>query len=158
MVLRAARPYDPSPSKVTVDFTVRNGQVEATVRPAAPNTYTPTWALFRFDHETMNVREIPLELPDSLSDGESRTIRVEALAGSRITADAAAPDGYSLNTSSSGGTGLVGDIFGMSRYRRNLSLINRGRMVPLELPSPFQDPYASEVFGVGWVIGPAQGS
>jgi hypothetical protein len=154
LVLRVARPYDAARSRVTVEFAVRDGRVEATVRPAPDNAYVQSWALLLFDHETAAVQEIPLdELPASMADGvEARTIVLDVLAGRRVSAQPAAPDGYELRTGARGGTGLIGDVFGMGRYRQNTALVNRGRVVPLELPSPFQDPYQSAVHAIGWVL------
>jgi hypothetical protein len=123
------------------------------VRPAAPNTFPQPSRLFLFDHETGGVRAIPLELPDHLEEGESKTFHIDALAGRIVSPDVTAPDGYSLDTSSSGGSGLVGDLFGMSRYRQNLALVNRGRVVRLVLPSPYQSTYVSGVSAVGWIVG-----
>jgi hypothetical protein len=40
----------------------------------------------------------------------------------------------------------------MGRYRQTAALVNRGRVVPLELPSPYQNPYQSPVYAVGWVL------
>jgi hypothetical protein len=151
LVLRAVS-YESSPAKVSTDVTVRDGVVEVTVRPAAPNTYPQPSRLFLFDHETGRVRALPLDLPAGLKEGESKTLRVDALAGRIVRSDATAPDGYSLDTSSSGGSGLVGDLFGMSRYRQNLSLVNRGRAIPLVLPTPYQSVYVSAVSVVGWIV------
>ena len=75
LLLRAEGGYDGRPGNVAVDFTVRDGRVEATPRPVPPNTYRPPAALFRFHHETLTVSEVPLDLPDSLAEGDSpRTI------------------------------------------------------------------------------------
>src|SRR5262245_60235885 len=81
LVMRATRPYDASRTGVVVDFAVREGRVEATFRPPIPpNVYAEPSALLLFDHETMSVREIPLELPTRMDEGEPpRTIVVEAL-------------------------------------------------------------------------------
>jgi hypothetical protein len=154
LVLRVARPYDAARPKVAVDFAVRDGRVEATVRPAPDNVYVQSWALLLFDHEAATLREIPLdELPASMAgDDEARTIVLRALDGRRVSPQPAAPDGYELRTRTSGGTGLIGDVFGMGRYRQNTALVNRGRVVRLDLPSPYGDPYQSPVFAVGWVL------
>jgi len=100
----------------------------------------------------MEAREIPVGLPDSLAEGETRTIPVEALAGRRVTAAVIAPDGYHLTARTTGGTGLVGDLFGMGRYRQNAFLAKGGRVVPVELPSPYRNPYESPVYAVGWIV------
>ena len=158
LVLRVARPYDTTPPKVVVDFNVRDGRVEATVRPAPTTGYVQPWALFLFDHDTGSVREIPFEVPDMAEDEAPRTIVVDALSGQRVSAQAAAPDGYALQTRTTGSSGLVGALFGMGRYRQNAALVNRGRFVSLDLPSPYGDPYQSPIYAVGWVVGEGQRS
>lgn len=159
LVLRASRPYDGGTrTGVMVDFTVRDGRVEATVRPPTPpNAYADTVALLLFDHETMTVRELPLELPTYIPEGEpARTIVVEALSGRRVSPQAAAPDGYALQNRSGGSPGLVGDLFGMGGYRQAAVLTNRGRLVELDLPSPYRNPYQAPVYHVGWILDEGQ--
>jgi hypothetical protein len=150
LVLRA-RSYDVAQAKVVVDFNVRNGQVEAVVHPAPANGYTQPWSLFLFEHETKTVREIPVDLPTSLGEGESRTIVVDAVADRHLNTAVTAPDGYELMMHSSGGGGLVGDIFGMGRYRQTLALVNQGRVVPIVLPTAYQT-YGSPAYALGWVM------
>jgi hypothetical protein len=154
LVMRTTRPYDSTHTGVIVEFAVRGGRVEATLRPPAPpNIYAEPSALLLFDHEMMSVREIPLELPTRMDEGEPpRTIVVEALSDRRVSPQAAAPDGYALQNRTGGGPGLVGDLFGMRRYRQTAVLVNEGRVVPLNLPSPYRDPYQPPVYHVGWVL------
>src|SRR5688500_20135951 len=111
--------WDATPSEVFVTFAARGGRLEADLRPlvkpdnpAVGIVYPQKWALLLFDHQAMEVRELPLDLPKSLSDGETRTVPIAALAGRRIVPGDDAPDGYrvsSLNTGSSGG-GIVGEL------------------------------------------------
>ena len=154
LVMRTTRPYDATRTGVVVEFAVRGGRVEATLRaPTPPNIYAEPSALLLFDHNTMSVREIPLELPTRMEEGEPpRTIVVEALSGRRVSPQAAAPDGYALQNRTGGSPGLVGDIFGMGSYRQTAALVNGGRVVRLTLPAPFRDPYQSPVYHVGWVL------
>jgi hypothetical protein len=154
LVLRAVRYYDAPPARLAVDYAVRDGRVEASVRPAAPNAYVQPWSLFLFDHTTMAVREVPVTLPDSLAEGESRTIVVQALAGRHVSDASTAPDGYQLTTRNGGGGGLVGDIFGMGRYRQRVGLEKGGRVIPIEMPAPFETSYASTIVTVGWIVDP----
>jgi hypothetical protein len=153
LVLRVGRPYDSVPGKVVIDFNVRDGRVEAIVRPAPPQGYTQPWGLLYVDHATMAVREIPLDLPTSLAPGEeSRTVVIEGLSNVTVSAQTTAPDGYKLESSTSGSPGIVGDLFGIGRYRQSAALVNRGRVIRLELPSPYQEPYQSMPYAVGWVL------
>lgn len=152
LVFRAAGPYGTGPGTLDVDFVVHDGRLDAVVRPAAANSYRVPWTLFLFDHRSQDVREISLELPDAPQAGESRTIPVDALAGRRLTSGSKAPDGYELTVRGSGGSGLVGELFGMRRYRPRAVLTNGGRIVPLDLPSPYPERYGAPIVAIGWIV------
>ena len=64
LLLRANGPYDRTPPRVTVDFSVRNGRVMATVRTVPENNYPQPTTLFLFKHETSQVRTIPFDIPE----------------------------------------------------------------------------------------------
>jgi hypothetical protein len=156
LVLRAVDLYNQTPARAAVDFDVRDGKVEATVRPVAANAWGQRSKLFLFDHATMSVREIPLQLPDdldNLTEGDPpRRIVVDALVGRQVVQQAIAPDGYQLESPSGRGPGIVGDIFGMHRYESQASLVNKGRLIPIVLPPPFQNNYGSFPYAVGWLV------
>ena len=150
LVLRASGGYDQSRARIAVDFTVRDGRVEAIVRPLPANAYPQLWALYLFDHQTTNVREIPVDLPGNLTESDPpRTIVIAALAGRQVVAQAKAPDGYEFQTRTYRSPGIVGDLFGMHRYDQSATLVNRGRVVRIALPTPYE--YQSPVY-VGWVV------
>ena len=153
LLIRATEAYNTTKPPITVDFAVRNGKVEVTFRPLAANAYALRSRLFLFDHTTMSVREIPVELPENLVEGDPpRTIPVDALMGREVLADAKAPDGYQLESTNQRGPGIVGEVFGMNRYDAEASLVNRGRVIPIALPMPFQNIYSSPVYSVGWLV------
>jgi hypothetical protein len=152
--------YGSPPPEVYVEFVVRDGRLEADVRPVVkpdnPNmgiTYPQRWTLLLFDHAEMRVREMSVNLPRTLPPGESRTVVIDALAGRRVTAGDIAPDGYSvtgLNTGSGGG-GIVNDLFGMNRrYRRGIAIGRNGRTIELELPAPHRESYGT-IVTIGWI-------
>ena len=151
LVLRVGKPYEQPRPQVTVEFKVDAGRLQAIVRPVQKDQYAQQWALFRFDHQTQNLQEIPVRIPDTLpSDSPAQTIVVDALAGQRILDQAKAPDGYEMRTEMSrGGGGLMGDLFGMRGYDQSVALVNRGRVVKLPLPSGYQ--YLSPVNAIGWL-------
>jgi hypothetical protein len=150
LLLRAAGPYDQSRLGLAVDFVVREGRVEATVRALPDATMTQVPRLLLFDHQTLNVREIPVKLPASLSQADSPlTLVVSALEGRRVLPDAKAPDGYEFESRSQRGPGLIGDLFGMGGYAEKMSLVKNGRVVPISLPA---DQYAYGVSALGWVL------
>ena len=149
LVLRAAGHYDPA-RRISVEFTVRDGRVEAIVRPLPSHGYPQIASLVLVDHTTMNAREIPVRLPATMAENDPpRTIVVEALAGRRVLAQAQAPDGYELEVRTHRGPGLVGDLFGMNRYAPAPTLVNGGRVVPIVLPSAAR--YQAPVYSVGWL-------
>ena len=159
LVLRTEQPYGSAPPEVIVEFGTRDGQLVATVRPVVrptdPNAgiaYPQRWGLLLFDHDAMQVREIPLDLPRTLPPGETHTIPIAALAGRRVVPGDTAPDGYkvtSLNTG--GGGGIVGELFGMNRrYRRGVAVGKDGRTIELELPAAYSTSYGV-IFPVGWI-------
>jgi hypothetical protein len=160
LLLRMAK-YEPRPTPLHLDFVVQDGRLEVVARtvpqpanPAVSVPYVERWLLLQLDHRSMQVREIPFELPQSLAEGESRTVVIGALAGRRVVAGDTAPDGYQVSSlnSGGGGSGIVGDIFGMNRsYRRGVAIAKDGRTIRLELPPPHRDSYES-IVTVGWVV------
>lgn len=151
LVLRIGKPYE-RPPQVSVEYKISDGQLQAIVRPVAKDNYGQAWALYRFDHQTQNLLEIPVRIPDSVpADRPPQTVVVEALLGRRILDQSKAPDGYELRTESSrSGGGLLGDIFGMRSYDQRVVLANGGRVLSLPLPSGTQ--YYSPINAVGWLV------
>jgi hypothetical protein len=149
LLLRAYGPYDQGRPRVSVEFKVRDGRVEATFRPSPPQTYPQPAELFLFEHQTMNVRKIPFDMPDLKEGDDPRTVVIEALAGRQVLPQTHAPDGYRLDNRASGGSGLVGDLFGMGRYDHGIVLVNRGRVVPIAFPGPYAYRYGVEA--IGWI-------
>jgi hypothetical protein len=153
LLIRATDAYNQTNPRITVDFDVRDGKVEATFRPVAANSYAVRSRLFLFDHDTMNAREIPVDLPENLVEGNPpRTIVVDALAGRKVLTQAKAPDGYQLESSSQRGPGIVGELFGMNRYNSEALLVNKGRVIQFELPTAFRNIYLSPVSAIAWLV------
>lgn len=150
LLLRTDGGYDGASPQVTVEYTARDGKVEATVRRLPTPTYQKPGSLFLFDHRTMAVREVPVELPRVAENDPPQTIVVDALAGRRVLTDPKAPDGYQFETRNRGGSpGIVGEIFGMNRYDQRAVVVKSGRVIPLELPVRY--PYYYGVHAVGWL-------
>jgi hypothetical protein len=149
LVLSAAGGYDGTQAKIAVHFEVREGQVIATAEPIAADTYRSPSRLFVFEHQSMQVREIPLDLPRTLSPGEKREITVQGVNGRIVATGARAPDGYEFQTRGSGG-GIAGELFGMGRYRQNVAIAKDGRVVRLEMPPPYQNLYYGGLTALGW--------
>lgn len=149
LLLRANGPYDRTPQRVAVDFTVRNGQVVATVRTTPENTYPPPATLFLFDHRTSQTRTIPFEIPNVAESTSPMTVPVEALSGWTILDQPVAPDGYTFESRTQRGPGIVGELFGMNRYDTQASITKNGRVVPITTTSP--SGYLSGLSALGWV-------
>ena len=148
LVFMVMRPYERAQT-VTTDFLERDGRVHARLR-AIDEPYASSWELLLFDHETSAVRAIPFEAPDTV-DGEVQTVPVPAVANLSVSGESTAPDGYALDTRYSG-SGIIGNIFGMSGARGRVSLVNGGRAVALDLPAPYRNVYVSSAQVVGWVL------
>jgi len=155
LLVRANEVYTQGNSRVVVDFGVRDGSVEVVARPLAAGGFATRSRLFLFDHSTMNVSEVPAELPeqsDTLKENDPpRTRPVAALAGRRVLVQLTAPDGYQLQDRNTGNAGIVGELFGMRRYGSELSVVNRGRVVPIRLPVGLQQIYYAPISFLGWV-------
>lgn len=153
LVLRASGPYDPAGPRVGVEFNVRGDRVHATVRPLPANSYGQPAGLFLFDRATMEVRQVPFELPADLQEDDmSRTVAVDALAGRHVVPGATAPDGYVLEVRSGRGPGIVGEVFGMGAGRQRAVLVKEGRVVPIELPPPYNLRSHPPPSAVGWIV------
>lgn len=149
LLVRTDGAYDAKSPRFAVEYTVRDGKVEAIVRPLPANTYIRPGELFVFEHGTMAVRRVPVDLPQDVGEKDPpRTIAVEALAGRRLLEQPKAPDGYEFDTRTRRGPGIVGEVFGMNHYDPGAAVVNKGRVVPITLPSRY--PY-SRVYPVGWL-------
>ena len=149
-VLLHTRSWDQTGPRVTVEFTVQNGTLQATVRPLPPNVTAHRSALWLFDHQTLSAREVSFPLPERLADDEAaRTIPLDTFGGRRVVAEAKAPDGYEIQTRSASSPGLIGDLFGMRRYDRTVTLSNGGRVVRIEIPAVNSYDYPDFL---GWLI------
>lgn len=153
LLISATDAYSQTNPRLTVNFNVRDGMVEATFQAVPANGYGLRSRLFLFDHTTMTVREIPVELPNDMVEGDRpRTIVVDALGGRQLLTDVKAPDGYQFENRTQRGPGIVGEVFGMNRYDAEASLVNNGRVIPIALPAPYRNVYFSPVYAVGWLV------
>jgi hypothetical protein len=78
------------------------------------------------------------------------TVPVEALRGVTILDQPVAPDGYTFESRTNRGPGIVGDLFGMNRYDPRAALVKGGRVVPITALS--SSAYHSPFSALGWVI------
>jgi hypothetical protein len=152
LLIRVVREgYDYTSPGVGVHFNVRDGRVEATVRPLAAPTYSQT-SLLLVDHTSMTVREILVAVPPTLATNDPpQTFIVGALGGRRVLAGLRAPDGFRLEHRNQRGPGFAGGVLGMTdAYVHRVTLVNRGRVVPITLPPRYL--HLSSVQVVGWLM------
>ena len=154
VLLHANGPYNRTPPRVSVDFSVRNGRLMATVRTVPENNYPQLTTLFLFKHETSQLQAIPFDTPEVTDATSPMTVPVEAVSGWTILDQPVAPDGYTFESRAQRGPGIVGDLFGMNRYGTQASLVKNGRVVPINLPS--STAYDSPVSAIGWVTNHGQ--
>jgi hypothetical protein len=149
LLFRTGGTYDQAAARVSVTFRVTDGRVDAVVQPLAETVYPVRTPLYLLDHVTGAVREIPFSVPTDLTPADgTRVVAIDALNGVRVSPDPTSPDGYVLRTDTRSGPGLVGEIFGMGRYRMSASLVKDGRSVAIDVPEMNQQP----VVVVGWVL------
>ena len=132
--------------KVSYDLDVRDGRLQLTVRPLATEQYQNKPVLFLIDHKTLDARALPLTLRETPPDAPETTV-LDPVPGRVLLDGAKAPDGYTLESRPYHSTGLLGDLFGMHSYQSGMVLMNRGRVIPVALPEPFDSP----VYFVAWV-------
>jgi hypothetical protein len=156
LLIRVNDVYAQATSRVSVDYAVRDGGVDVVVKPLPAGGYNTSARsrLFLFDHATMSISEVTVEMPDHFEDLQEHdpplTRRITALAGRRVLDHLRAPDGYQLEHRGSRGAGIVGELFGMSRYGAEMALVNKGRVIPVKLPLAVQDVYYAPITFVGW--------
>lgn len=132
--------------KVSYDLDVRDGRLQLTVRPLATEQYQNKPVLFLIDHRTLDARQVPMTLRETPPDAPETTL-FDPVPGRLLLDGTKAPDGYTLEPRPYHSTGLLGDLFGMHSYDAGMVLKNRGRVVPVALPTPYDSP----AYFVAWV-------
>jgi hypothetical protein len=147
LIVKSYKPYSGDYRlKVSYDLDVRNGHLLLTVRPLATEQYQNKPVLFLIDHKTQDARELALTLRDTPPEAPETTA-LDPVPGRVLLDGARAPDGYTLESRPYHSGGLLGDLFGMHSYQAGMVLLNRGRLIPVALPEPFD----SQVYFVAWV-------
>jgi hypothetical protein len=147
LLIKGYKPYSGDIRlKVSYDLDVRDGRLRLTVRPLATEQYQNTPVLFLVDHKTLDARPVPLTLRDTPPAAPETTV-LDPVPGRALLDGAKAPDGYTLEERPYHSGGILGDLFGMHSYQAGMVLMNRGRVIPLALP----EPYDSQAYFVAWV-------
>jgi hypothetical protein len=151
LLFAGSRAYQRDGERLWMAFRVRDGHLEAQVRDLKEHESPRAPRLYRFDHGTGGVREIPVELPAGLVLGpEVQTFVVTALAGQRISTERRAPDGYLLRHRDRSGGGLFGELFGMHRSGAPYVIAKDGRV--MAIPAPDAGRYYYQIDFLGWII------
>lgn len=132
--------------KVSYDLDVRDGHLQLTVRPLATEQYQNKPVLFLIDHKTLAAHPVTMTLRETPPDSPETTI-FDPVPGRMLLDGTQAPDGYRLDQRPYHSTGILGDLFGMHSYQTNMVLMNRGRVIPVDLPEPYDSP----MYFVAWV-------
>lgn len=129
---------------------VRDERLVARVAGTEAGNYSYNPRLFRYDHESGEVTEVSIPVPenaDALEDGFE--FAIPGLVETRVSDSLQAPDGYEFRGRSRGG-GLLTEMFGGSRNRTDVSIARDGAVFRVRLPTA--DYWYSDVRFVGWVL------
>lgn len=139
-------------SPTNFDFVVRDGVLYAKVgKTDSQNIHRYHRRLVRYDAQTESVREIPYDLAGIADAPEGTEAPVEATAGLTIDPSSKAPDGYTFESASYSGGGLVSELF-FGGYRNQGYRIVKGKAA-YRIPSTFGDNYyAGNVQFIGWAV------
>ena len=118
---------------------------------AEPPQHDLLFSVLRYDAQTESVREIPYDLTAIADASEGTEIPVAATAGLTVDPSSKAPDGYTFESASYSGGGLVSELF-FGGYRNQGYRIAKGRAA-YRIPSTFgENHYAGNVQFIGWVV------
>lgn len=139
-------------SPTNFDFVVRDGVLYARVgKTDSQNINRYHRRLVRYDAQTESVREIPYDLAGIADAPEGTEILVEATGDLTIDPSNKAPDGYTFESASYSGGGLVSELF-FGGYRNQGYRIVKGKAA-YRIPSTFGDNYyAGNVQFIGWAV------
>lgn len=147
-LLFTSNDYRPAPPAIEVRFDVVQNSLRARAYNSV-NNYQTVPRLYRFEHATDSVREIPVELPaDGFDDGT--ILDIAELAGVTVSPASRAPDGYEVTNPGYRRDGLMGLLFGR-RHRSGLGIRKDGAV--LDIPDyNGRRFYYGNVSFVGWVL------
>lgn len=141
--------YENSPVYL-VDFKVVNHQLVSTIRKNDDkNRNYNSKKLMAYNAQTETVREITIDLAKAAQAGDSKEVILDETKDLEIDASPVSPDGYQLDGSNYGNSGLLGGLFGVG-HRNSGYRIKKGA-VAYKVETQ-QDDYYSDFKFVGWVI------
>ena len=111
--------------------------------------------LYLFEHETLEVREISVDLPGDTEDFEDADeIEIAEFADRLISTDRTAPDGYEVRQPGYRGGDLMTSLFG-GRRRNRLAIHKSGAVINVRHPGNNLYYYSNVTF-LGWVTDRSQ--
>ena len=139
-------------SPMNFDFVVRDGTLCARAgKTDNQNINRYHRRLVRYDAQTESVAEIPYDLVAIADASEGTEIPVAATEGLAIDPSSKAPDGYTFESASYNGGGLVSELF-FGGYRNQGYRVVKGRAA-YRIPSTFGDNYyPGNVQFIGWIV------
>lgn len=141
--------YENSPVYL-VDFKAENHQLVATVKKNDDKARNyNSKKLMAYNAKTETVREITIDLAKAAQAGDGKEVILNETKDLKIDASPVSPDGYQLDGSHYGNSGLLGGLFGVG-HRNSSYRIKKGA-VAYKVETQ-QDDYYSDFKFVGWVI------
>lgn len=141
--------YYPNMDNRLWNITLEAGKIVVRRRKQADeNAYNNTPRLYLFDHATLTVQKLNIDFDKVDEEGIVSSPALEDINRRPLLPGPVAPDGYRLEYRSNGGSGFLGDMFGMSNNRSYYSLVKGSRAVALKGPEPI---YNAEP--VAWISG-----
>jgi hypothetical protein len=142
--------------RLVCDVVVVDGELRVRWNLAEEPVYSQEQRVFRFDGASGQSMELPLPPAGELQDTGARVeLVVAGLEDARLDMELTSPDGYTFESTYSGG-GLFGEIFGSGSRRVRAVIERNGRRI--EVPQPTLDPYG---YGhprfLGWAVPRAEG-
>ncbi len=137
-------------SPVKISLSVQDHKLKAIIVHSNSPGYDNNPRLYRYDHKTGKVSEVNIPLPDNITElNEGSEIPIPGLTGIRVSDSLSAPDGYEFRGRRRGG-GLMTELFGGSRNRKDVSIDKNGAVVRVRLPT--SDYWYNDVRFVGWLV------
>lgn len=143
--------YENSPVYV-VDFKVVNNQLVAKVKKNDDKSRNyNSKKLMAYNAKTETVREISIDLVKAAETGDGNDAILDETKDLKIDASVVSPDGYQLEGSNYGNSGLVGGLFGGGN--RNSGYRIKKGAVAYKVQTAQPDYYYNDFKFVGWIIG-----
>lgn len=135
---------------IELEFALDRGELVATVHHLEIPRNGRLSRLYRFDHRTSALREIPVLLPENVSQLPSGSrLTVEEFAELRIDPALTAPDGYEF-LGPGDSSGLMMEFFGANRARSSVTIARDGARTRVRLPGSGR--WHNDVRFLGWVV------